>query len=103
MKNLKSLLENLMKKHHVDGCDLYELPSGELAAKYKEPGEPWKFSEEVEPVNILKYEIKNNSTYGTIGIIWGQGCCSGKIYKIYLKKSKENENKVDVLDYSICE
>lgn len=99
---MKNLLEKLMKKHHVGECNLYEL-QGQTIAKYKESGEPWKFSNKVEPVNILKYEIKNNSTYGTIGIIWGQGHCSGKIYKIYLKKSKKDENKIDVLDCEIIE
>jgi len=100
---MKNLLEELMKKHHVGECNLYEL-QGQTIAKYKKSGEPWKFNEGVEPVNILKYEIKNNSTYGTIGIIWGRGC-SGRIYKIYLylRKSKEDENKIDVLDCEICE
>jgi len=87
-----------MKKHHVNHVELTS-SSGEIIARYKKSGEPWKFNKKVEPVNIIKYEIKNKS-YGTIGIIWGRGLYSGKVFKIYLKKSK---NGINVVDYSICE
>jgi len=95
---MKKFLKNLMKKHRAGSCDLYKESNGELTAKYKKSKEKWKFKDGAEPINILKCETKETSTYGTIGIVWGIGS-SGKTYKVYLKK---NGNKIIPFDYTTC-